>query len=243
MNDTARQADPQLPLFAVADIDAAAPLEGDEAHHALTVLRARPGQRIQLTDGRGRLAVAVVEATGRHSVDYRVEQAWDAPPPPYELHLAVAPTKNIDRYEWMLEKCVEMGLASLTPVICARSERTTVKEDRLRRVTLAAAKQSLKSRFTRILPPTPLPDYLRSLPGDLPRHIAVCRGDDRRELSSLAAAAPRGAVLVGPEGDFADDEVAAALGAGFRPVSMGRSRLRTETAGLAACHTYYTLFP
>lgn len=225
-------------------------LPADEARHAVSVMRTREGEAIRLTDGRGHLFTATVTATGRGTCAYQLEET-EAVAPTWQggIHLAVAPTKNMDRIEWLTEKATEIGLDSLTPIRCHNSERTVVKAERLERVAVSAMKQSHKARLPRIDALTPVADLIRT-PFDGQKFIAHCLtpADVAGDTLQLTTAnflgdliRPEGdcLVLIGPEGDFTPAEVSLALENGFTPVSLGESRLRTETAALVAVHLMY----
>jgi 16S rRNA (uracil1498-N3)-methyltransferase len=155
---------------------------------------------------------------------------------PYYLHIAVAPTKNIDRYEWFLEKATEVGIDAITPILCAHSERKVVKEERQERVVIAAAKQSLKAYMPKLNDMCSFEEFVENTSCEQ-RFIAHCYKDEKRLLQQELRLATDVVVLIGPEGDFSEEEVKKAMALGYVPVSLGESRLRTETAGVVACHT------
>ncbi len=216
-------------------------LPTDEAQHALRVLRLQMGDEIHLMDGTGGFYRAVItEATGHHC-RYRIE-AREPQQPEWTgmIHLAVAPTKNMDRMEWLAEKATEVGLDRLSLLDCRFSERRVVKTERLDKILVAAMKQSHKAWKPLLDEMTPFQRFIQR--ADLPaqRFIAHCYTDLNQEpapflLDILQPQTPA-LVLIGPEGDFSIDEVRAAEAAGFRSVSLGTSRLRTETAALVAVH-------
>ena len=216
-------------------------LPTDEAQHALRVLRLQMGDEIHLMDGTGGFYRAVItEATGHHC-RYRIEEREPQQPEwTGMIHLAVAPTKNMDRMEWLAEKATEVGLDRLSLLDCRFSERRVVKTDRLDKILIAAMKQSHKAWKPVLDEMTPFQRFIQRT--DLPaqRFIAHCYTDLNQEpapflLDILQPQTPA-LVLIGPEGDFSIDEVRAAEAAGFRSVSLGTSRLRTETAALVAVH-------
>lgn len=216
-------------------------LPAEEAQHALRVLRLQMGDEIHLMDGTGGFYRAVItEATGHHC-RYRIE-AREPQQPEWTgmIHLAVAPTKNMDRTEWLAEKATEVGLDRLSLLDCRFSERRVVKTERLDKILVAAMKQSHKAWKPVLDEMTPFQHFIQH--ADLPaqRFIAHCYTDLNQEpapflLDILQPQTPA-LVLIGPEGDFSIDEVRAAEAAGFRSVSLGTSRLRTETAALVAVH-------
>jgi 16S rRNA (uracil1498-N3)-methyltransferase len=152
------------------------------------------------------------------------------------LHLAVAPTKNTDRFEWFLEKATEIGVDEITPILCEHSERKVIKDDRLEKVVISAMKQSLKAYLPKLNPLTPLKDLLNA-EFEGKKFIAHCYDLDKRELKNELTESSSHLVLIGPEGDFSEEEIQLAITQQFIPVSLGESRLRTETAGVVACHT------
>lgn len=230
-------------MFYVPDIDSLT-LSEEESQHCVRVLRATRGDEIQLTDGRGTFYTARI--TNPHPKHCEFEIAASSPEPRHHrgyVHLAFAPTKNIDRIEWMLEKCTEIGADEYTPLLCRFSERKQLRADRLEKIILSATKQSLSAYLPVLNPLTDCCTFIRSVEADY-KFIAHCyREDERRllrdEIQRMAAAMPeaRVVVLIGPEGDFSPEEVETAIACGFVPVSLGDMRLRTETAGLVAVHT------
>ena len=224
-------------------------LAEEESKHCLRVLRLNQGDLIHLTDGEGSLYEAELTALAAKRCTVCIRQCWrDYGARPYYLHLAVAPTKSPERYEWMVEKATEMGFDALTPFISAHSERRSGgKTERVKRVAVAAMKQSLKAALPRIHEPISLEALLRQ-PFEGHKFIAHCQEGKRQDLevvlSEIAAtvgpgAPPRFLILIGPEGDFSPQEVALAQAQGFVPVHLGPSRLRTETAGVLAVTLIY----
>ena len=216
-------------------------LEADEAHHCIKVLRHAIGDAITCTDGRGNWYETTIERVTKHEAALRITKTIaQTPPLPCHLHLALAPTKNIDRTEWFVEKAVEMGVSEISLITTNASERRTVRLDRLEGVALSAVKQSLKGHLPRINGLQSLTAFLAALHNDttsVQKFIAHCREGEKMALKH-AYTAPRNAlILIGPEGDFEETEITAALAAGCAPVSLGNARLRTETAALAAVHT------
>ncbi len=214
-------------------------LSEEESAHCVRVLRASAGDTLHFTDGRGTLITACVEFADRRGTVVRaVERIADPVPLPYGLTVACAPTKNIDRFEWFVEKAVEVGCGRVVPLCCDRSERRLVKEERLRKIAVSAMKQSLKCRLTEVDPMTSFDDFVRADHGDALLFIAHCDpSDDKRLLRDMVEPGRDAVVLIGPEGDFSPEEVVRAREAGFKPVSLGQSRLRTETAALVSVMT------
>lgn len=212
-------------------------LDTEESRHAVRVLRLREGDDLHVTDGRGHLFRCRIVTADERACSVEALECSEPQGDRPRLHLAVAPTKNPSRMEWLVEKAVEMGIISITLLQSDHSERVFMKTDRLERLTISAMKQSLHLTLPEITAPTPLRDWLTAncYPLNAQRFIAHCEADKPR--TSLTAALKPGTdavVLIGPEGDFSADEIALALQQGFLPVSFGDARLRTETAALYA---------
>ena len=209
----------------------------------MKVLRMREGDELEVVDGRGNLYRCRI--TMAHDKHCAVDITGSTPQPPHWQHaivLGVAPTKMLDRMEWMTEKCVEMGVDRIVPLRCQNSERTVLKTERLSKIMVSAMKQSLKTTLPRLDEMTPLKSLLdEPWPGE--RYIAYCDAElpreQRQPLAALYGGGSDVMVLIGPEGDFSPEEVDMALAAGFKPVTLGQSRLRTETAAVVACATIH----
>jgi 16S rRNA (uracil1498-N3)-methyltransferase len=155
----------------------------------------------------------------------------------FRVHVAIAPTKNMERIEWFLEKATEIGIDHINPLLCCFSERKEIKGERLEKVMVSAMKQSLKAYLPQLDPLTRFSDFI-SQPFEGQKFIAHCDEQHRDVLKQLILPNQQYLILIGPEGDFSPEEISLAIQAGFHPVSLGDSRLRTETAGLVACHTF-----
>ena len=210
-------------------------LPKDEAVHCTRVLRLQAGDEIGLTDGLGQMCRAeIVSADGKSCLVRIVERQHEYQKRNYRLHVAVAPTKNTARMEWFLEKAVEIGIDELTPIVCQHSERSFLKTERLEKIAVSAMKQSLKAYKPTINEPTKITNFLRQdFEGQ--RFIAYCDGDQRVSLKQACKPSGNVTVLIGPEGDFSKEEIEQAFAAGYKPITLGTSRLRTETAALATC--------
>ncbi|MCK5136069.1 MAG: 16S rRNA (uracil(1498)-N(3))-methyltransferase [Bacteroidales bacterium] len=209
-------------------------LDEKESKHSVRVLRLGIGDRVNLVDGKGGWYEAVIEDDNPRRCRMKIKSYTpDHQPLSYELHLAVSPTKNMDRFEWFVEKATEIGITMITPLMCHRTERKQVKLERLERIIISAMKQSLKAFKPQLNQPVALGDFLARDPG-FTKGIAHCHPSDRRGVAELK---PSGnyTLLVGPEGDFTEEEVRMAMDAGYAPFHMGESRLRTETAGVYLC--------
>lgn len=213
-------------------------LDAEESRHAVRVLRLHEGDGLSVTDGCGHLYdCRIVTADDRACVVESVGSLPTTHSPLPTLHLAVAPTKNPSRMEWLVEKAVEVGVDEITLLDCDHSERSFLKTDRLERIALSAMKQSLHLTLPRIHPAVKLREWLRAFAGGTPalQFIAHCEADQpRTPLATVLEAGRDAVVLIGPEGDFSQEEIDLALECGFRPVSLGPSRLRTETAAMYA---------
>ena len=253
--------------------DGLAWLDAEESGHCVRVLRHRTGDEIAVIagpTGNPPTSTVIAGSTGNPTALYRcviteespkgvvarveaVQEGWGSHP--YYLRMAVCPTKNIDRYEWFVEKAVELGVDEIVPVIGEHSERRVVRVDRLQKIAISAAKQSLKGAIPVIAEPISVRDFI-ACQADSPCHsersegislIAYCSDDVAPRgsiIDSIAAdgkAAACVTVLIGPEGDFSKEEVQAAMAAGFEPVHLGPSRLRTETAAITAVEAAYLI--
>ena len=262
-----------MEIFYSNDIDSTTVrLNSEESAHCVRVLRHRAGDEIAVMDGCGTLLWCTLEEASPSAAVARVvrrEPGFGSHP--YHLTLAVCPTKNMDRYEWMVEKATEIGVDVIAPVIGERSERKVCKTDRLERLVLSAAKQSLKASVPIVAQPVSVMDFIKSYsgtssvssgvtptslsgtssvpsgvtPNDITggtlKLIAYCFEGEKVSIKDALAASKLSniVVLIGPEGDFSPKEVAAALRAGFKPVHLGSSRLRTETAALISASAVY----
>lgn len=212
-------------------------LSEEESKHAIRVLRMDTGDRLHLIDGRGGLYEAqIIDPHPKRTVLTILTVEEEFQRPKYHLHIAVGPTKNIDRIEWFLEKATEVGIQEITPVICEHSERKEVKLDRLNKVVVAAMKQSLKAYLPKLNPAVSFKQFLREIPTEgVQKAIAHCVDAEKKHLNQVLEPAQHYIILIGPEGDFSEEEIDLALQMGFHPISLGEARLRTETAALATC--------
>lgn len=224
-------------LFYTPDIDMVRCLSEEESGHCVRVLRYTRGDEILLTDGRGTTYKARITNPHPKHCEFEVLSAeHQQPHHAFYLHIAIAPTKNIERLEWMVEKCTEIGVDEITPLLCRFSERKQLRSDRLEKIILSAAKQSLTPYLPKLNDLTPFEQFVEQVPQQ-DKFIAHCYEQDKKVLKSEIQPGHSVCVLIGPEGDFSTEEIDLALQRGFIPVSLGNSRLRTETAGVVACHT------
>ncbi|QKG52699.1 RsmE family RNA methyltransferase [Hymenobacter sp. BRD67] len=211
-------------------------LSEEESKHAVRVLRLGPGAPVVLVDGHGTVATALIADDNPKRCTLTITGRETIAPRPTYTHVAVAPTKNLDRMEWLVEKAVEVGIERLSFLRCARSERRDLKLERLEKIAVSALKQSGQAHLPQL---DELIDFEKFLTKIDPAttFIAHLEAGERTALAQVIGAAPRCCVLIGPEGDFSPSEIELALGRGMRPVMLGSSRLRTETAALAAVFT------
>jgi 16S rRNA (uracil1498-N3)-methyltransferase len=228
--------------FFAPDIETTLTLPEADSGHAVRVLRMQPGDELQVVDGRGhRFLCRLLDNHSKHAAIEIVEREDVEPVWKNHITVMVAPTKNNDRMEWLVEKLVEIGINRIVPVRCARSERKEIKRERLEKIAVSAMKQSLKATLPEITEMMPIAEALRAF--DAPqKYMGYC--DDNVERKLFAKQYKPNVdtiVLIGPEGDFSPAEVKAAMAAGFVPVTMGNNRLRTETAALVACDTCHII--
>lgn len=213
-------------------------LSEDESRHCARVLRLAAGDIVYLTDGRGTLCEArITDPSPKHCEVEIISRTANYGKRPYELVMAVAPTKNPERYEWFLEKAVEIGVDAIIPMETARSERRALKAGRCEKIVVSAIKQSLKAYLPEFSEITHFENVVK-MPFDGDKFIAHCNPGSGKILLRDAIKKNRNTmIMIGPEGDFSPEEVATALANGFREVSLGDARLRTETAAIVACLT------
>ena len=246
-----------MELFYAPNIIDEPVLSEEESAHCVRVLRHTVGDELTVMDGRGSIYRARI--TNPHPKHCELEILSSEKQQKHHngyVHIAIAPTKNIDRLEWAVEKCTEIGADAFTPLLCRFSERKNLRQDRLEKVILSAAKQSLTAYLPVLSPMTDCSDFIRSCTADY-KFIAHCYNECERVLLRDAIQAirnqspitnhqspldePRFVLLIGPEGDFSPEEVQLAIENGFQPVLLGNARLRTETAAVVACHTIVCL--
>ncbi|WP_321480964.1 16S rRNA (uracil(1498)-N(3))-methyltransferase [uncultured Bacteroides sp.] len=224
-------------VFYTPDILTNPELPKEEAAHCIRVLRLSTGDEITLTDGKGNFYLAEITAASNKRCSVIIKETkpqetlWHG-----HLHIAMAPTKNMDRNEWFAEKATEIGLDELTFLNCRYSERKVIKTERIEKILISAIKQSLKARLPKL---NKMTDFDKFIAQDFigQKFIAHCYEGEKPFLKDIVKANEDALVLIGPEGDFSEEEVSKAIAKGFIPISLGKSRLRTETAALVACHT------
>lgn len=223
--------------FYCPDIETNPVLPESDSGHAVRVLRLRAGDSLQIVDGRGgRFTARLVDPHPKHAMVEIVGREEVVLPWTNRITVAVAPTKNMDRMEWLVEKLTEIGINRFIPVRCQHSERKEIKQERLEKIAVSAMKQSLKAVLPEIWPMTPVREVLEMDVAQ--RFIAYCDPSIPRRLLAREYRPGLDALfLIGPEGDFSPEEIRSALERGFTPVSLGDNRLRTETAALVAADT------
>jgi 16S rRNA (uracil1498-N3)-methyltransferase len=238
MEGTIRPSRIEMHLFYSPIVNADQNILGEqESWHCTRVLRLAEGGTIHLTDGKGSLYECIIRlANPKNCLVSVVSVQKEYLKRKNYLHIGIAPTKNMDRIEWFLEKATEIGIDEITPVFCTHSERIRMKTERLEKILVAAMKQSLKAYLPKLNEPTVLKNILeRDFNGR--KFIAYCESGEEDELQKIYRKGADALILIGPEGDFSPEEITLAKKQGFVPISLGKSRLRTETAGIVACHT------
>ena len=210
-------------------------LDTDKSRHCVKVLRKRSGEKRDLVDGKGCFYTARITTADPKRCKFEVIERAEDLTRDFYVHIAIAPTKNIDRIEWFVEKATEIGLDEISLIVSHKSERKVIKSERLEKKAIAAMKQSLKARLPKINELVGFADFI-GLKKNHNKFIAQVDPENPKLLSKTASPGTRCCVLIGPEGDFTADEISKATKNGWTKVSLGNSRLRTETAGLVACH-------
>lgn len=213
----------------------------EESQHCVKVLRLKEGDKIHLTDGLGNLYEAeIIEASPKACGISVIKTQAEFNKRDYYLHVAIAPTKNIARIEWFLEKATEIGIDEITPIVCEHSEREIVKQERLEKIIVSAMKQSLKTYLPRLNPTTPLLQLIENAK-EKHKYIGYCFPEDRKKIIDIYKPKESVLIVIGPEGDFSEREVEEAIKNNFQKITLGKERLRTETAGLYVVNTIHIL--
>ncbi|GGI57343.1 16S rRNA (uracil(1498)-N(3))-methyltransferase [Winogradskyella haliclonae] len=210
--------------------------EKDESRHITKVLRKNIGDTLQITNGKGWLFTSELTTINQKYCSAKIISKKHLEKRDYKLHVAVAPTKMNDRFEWFLEKATEIGIDSITPILCDHSERKVIKTERFEKIIQSAMKQSLQFYLPELRPLIPFKAFIKQdISGQ--RFIAHCEDSERKSLKSEIKPNSDITILIGPEGDFSTKEIETAIAVGFAPVMLGETRLRTETAAIVACHS------
>jgi 16S rRNA (uracil1498-N3)-methyltransferase len=215
-------------------------LDEKESKHCIRVLRMTKGTPVRLIDGKGNLYEGFISDPDQKKCMVTVSEVKpDYEKRSYRLHIAISPLKNPLRFEWFIEKSVEIGVDLITPLVCKKSEKQSVRHERTDNIIVSAMKQSLKALKPVLNEPVTFDRFIAQPEAGI-RMIAHCRSSlNRIKISEVCRKDDDALIMIGPEGDFSDEEISDAVNAGFIPVHLGMSRLRTETAGIAACHSVY----
>lgn len=228
-------------IFYTPDILSNNELPSEEAQHCIKVLRKKEGDEILLTDGKGYFYEAVIiQANHKHCIVDIQKTIYQDKSWKFKLQIAFAPTKNMDRVEWFAEKAAEIGIDHFSPILCNHSERKEIKNQRIEKILISAMKQSEKTYLPQLDEIQYFSDIIKQ-PFNGQKFIAHCHQGEKSLLKDVYKKEEDVLILIGPEGDFSENEVAEAIHKGFKPISLGESRLRTETAALVACHTVHIL--
>ncbi len=228
-----------MQLFYAPDIDIDTiefTFDKEESKHIVKVLRKLEGSILHITNGKGFLFICEVILASERKCVVKINESQFTEPRSFRIHMVVAPTKMNDRYEWFLEKAAEIGVDEITPIICDHSERKIIKTERFDKIIQSAMKQSLQFFLPKLNEPISLKDFInKKQDGNL--CIAHCEETDKKLLKEVIKSNEKFTVLIGPEGDFSEKEIQLALSNNYIPVSLGNTRLRTETAAVVACHS------
>ena len=208
----------------------------EESKHINKVLRKKEGDILYVTNGFGYLFTSEITIASDSKCTVKINSFEKQETPKFQLHLAVAPTKMNERYEWFLEKATEIGIQEITPIICEHSERKVIKTDRFQKILESAMKQSLHYYLPKLNEPIAFKDFIKK-EFDGQKFIAHCEETDKKSLKNELENGKDVTILIGPEGDFSVKEIQLAIENSFIPVSLGNTRLRTETAAIVACHS------
>jgi 16S rRNA (uracil1498-N3)-methyltransferase len=208
-------------------------LDAEESRHAVKVLRMVKGDSLHLTDGKGFFYTAQITEADAKKCSFEIIDKKQSPKRDYQIHIAISPTKNTDRMEWFVEKATEIGIDKISFILCQNSERKTINLDRIEKIVISAMKQSGQAWLPQLSDIIPFKEILKSAASQ--KFIAYVDDQNPDHLKSMAKAKGNYIVLIGPEGDFREEELNLAIQNDFKKVSLGKNRLRTETAGLVAC--------
>lgn len=230
-----------MQLYYAPDIMTHPVLPEDESHHIARVLRKKSGDELLVTDGKGHLyTVRILESHPKYTSVEIIQTVKNQPLWGFTLEIAVAPTKNMDRLEWFAEKATEIGIDRISFLRCRHSERKEIKPERIRKIVRSAMKQSQKTYLPEVGEMMDFKQFVQ-LPFEGMKYIAHCEEDAKVALTDHYVSTEPALILIGPEGDFSIEEITLAKEYGFVPVSLGESRLRTETAALVSCHTIHLM--
>jgi len=208
----------------------------EESRHIIKVLRKKDADILHVTNGSGLLFETQITLASDNKCIVEVLKITNAEKPKFHLHLAVAPTKMNDRFEWFLEKATEIGIQEITPIFCDRSERKVINRDRFEKIILSAMKQCNETFLPKLNEAISFKEFIKQKQNGL-QLIAHCEETDKKSLKEVLKPNEDVTILIGPEGDFSEKEIALALENNYKPVALGNTRLRTETAAVVACHS------
>ena len=212
-------------------------LSENESKHAIRVLRLKKHDTINLINGKGSFYEAIISDDNPKKCEVIITSIQKEILNKPILHIAIAPTKNNDRTEWFIEKCTEIGITKITPTLCSNSERKKIKQERFEKTAISAMKQSLKATLPIVNDLTNFKELINS-PFNGGKYIAHCYKNEQKHFKDIYQKGENALILIGPEGDFSEEEVTLAKSNGYEPITFGESRLRTETAGIVACTTF-----
>nr|WP_198999546.1 16S rRNA (uracil(1498)-N(3))-methyltransferase [Flavobacterium sp. ASV13] len=228
-----------MQLFYNPDIDETTEsfsFDKEESRHIIKVLRKKDSDILHVTNGHGLLFETEITLASDNKCIVDVLSIKKAPEPKFRLHLAVAPTKMNDRFEWFLEKATEIGIQEITPVFCDRSERKVINPERFEKIILSAMKQSNETYLPKLNEAISFKEFIKQKNEGI-QLIAHCEETDKKSLKEVLKPNENVTLLIGPEGDFSEKEIALAIENNYQPVTLGNTRLRTETAAVVACHS------
>ena len=226
-------------LFYSPSVETEHILSEEESAHAVRVLRLKTGDKIEIVDGVGGLYKAIItNPHPKHCEFETLEKISDFGKNDFRIHIAIAPTKNIDRFEWFVEKCTEIGIHEITPIICRYSERKVIKPERIEKIIVSSSKQSYKALFPKLNPVCSFNEFIKNYSATQ-MFISHCYDNEKVTFQQAIKKQNDYIVMIGPEGDFSLEEIELARHNNYAPISLGNSRLRTETAGVLACHTIH----
>lgn len=228
-----------MQLFYNPDIDETTEtfsFDKEESRHIIKVLRKKDSDILHVTNGMGLLLETEITLASDNKCMVQVNKITKADEPKFRLHLAVAPTKMNDRFEWFLEKATEIGIQEITPIICDRSERKVINKERFEKIILSAMKQSNETFLPKLNEAISFKEFIKQKSNGL-QLIAHCEETDKKSLKEVLKTNQDVTILIGPEGDFSDKEIMLALENKYQPIILGNTRLRTETAAIVACHS------
>jgi 16S rRNA (uracil1498-N3)-methyltransferase len=217
-------------------------LDEKESRHCVRVLRMKNGTPVKVIDGKGNLHEGVISKADPSECEIKIHNVVTGfEKRNYRLHIAISPLKNPERFEWFVEKCVEIGIDEITPLICKNTEKQKINPQRINKIIISAMKQSLKAGLTILNEPVSFEEFInRDFQSS--NMIAHCSpAGEKFKIDQVCIKGTDALFLIGPEGDFTEKEIDMATSSGFKPVHLGSSRLRTETAGIAACYSIYFL--